>query len=349
MKREPERNTRQVDAFTALLSIIDFIDHEMPGMKSLVELKSRLVIWRKTHGFGKVSEEIGAAELARRTKVDKADIKKRLRPHEPHELAGIKVEPQRAGDVQLRTVYSLPVNDRVRAQLAKAKLTTDAKKQNPPTPGGKFPPPHRGENPPTQSEVQSESSISNQEHTHTSDYPPKNRTSDSQVGSAREAPFVKPPWNDAGFAAVERVLTSYMEDVPPPDYIVRSCLEAGADAGKTPEQVCGLLKYLFQKYPPGKPSGPRTWGWFPTVIKKRSEEEYAQVAAAETAPKHWTEIAVPQNPELERGIETLELPGASRSIAESSICPRCGGSVVRYTDGTIEDCMCKGRNRGAQV
>ncbi len=69
-------------------------------MHFAVDLKPALVIWRKTHGFGKTRETIGATELATRTKTGRANIKKRLRPHEPHEFAGIKVEPQteNAGD-----------------------------------------------------------------------------------------------------------------------------------------------------------------------------------------------------------------------------------------------------------
>lgn len=340
-----EKKSREVDPFTALLSILDFIDHEMPGMKSLVALKSWLVLWRKTHGFGKVSEEIGATELARRTKVNRADIKKRLRPHEPHELAGVKVEPQHEGRQQRRTVYSLPVNNRVQSQLANAKLTADAKKQNPPTPGGKSPPPPRGGNPPTQSEVQSESCTSNQEHIHTSDYPPKNQNSDSPSSSGRE-PWSRPPWNDADFATVERALQQYMDDDNPPDYIVRSCLEVGFEAGKTADQICELLKSLFRKYPPGKRGGPRKWGWFPAVIKERFANENAWIEAAKAPIPHLSEIAIPRNPELERGIEALELAHAERSIAESVLCRRCGDTLIRYSDGTITACKCRGRISG---
>jgi hypothetical protein len=45
---------------------------------------------------------------------------------------------------------------------------------------------------------------------------------------------------------------------------------------------------------------------------------------------------------VDQGIAAIELPDASRSIAESVRCDRCGGqALVRYTDGTIEGCKCR--------
>src|SRR5579872_2551390 len=188
---------REVDVFTAHLAIIDFIDNVMPQIRSPILLKSALVIWRKTHGFGKISEEIGATELARRTKVDRSDIKKALQPSEPHEMIGFRVEPQSDRRQQLRTVYSFPIPSRVREQIAKAaESKAAAKRKNPPTPGGDLPPLTRGETPPTQSEVYSESCSSNPVHARTSDYLPMKRDADSESWSTPETHSSNPRWND---------------------------------------------------------------------------------------------------------------------------------------------------------
>ncbi len=45
---------RTIDIFTALVAIVDFIDNDLPKLRSSTDLKAALVIWRKTHGWGLV-------------------------------------------------------------------------------------------------------------------------------------------------------------------------------------------------------------------------------------------------------------------------------------------------------
>lgn len=69
-------------------------------------------------------------------------------------------------------------------------------------------------------------------------------------------------------------------------------------------------------------------------------------------PGHLAEPPSPPSPDehrtesevLSRGIETIELADARRSIVASVGCNSCGGeALVRYTDGTIEACDCRPR------
>ncbi len=56
-----------VDPFTAYLSVIDFIDRHMAACTG-AEVKVFLYIWRRTHGFGKLSDAIGLSQMCRGTK-----------------------------------------------------------------------------------------------------------------------------------------------------------------------------------------------------------------------------------------------------------------------------------------
>lgn len=52
----------------------------------------------------------------------------------------------------------------------------------------------------------------------------------------------------------------------PDDGLVDLCFEASG--GATAQEIQGLLRHLYQnQQAPEYPSGPRSWGWFPTVIR----------------------------------------------------------------------------------
>lgn len=90
---------------------------------------------------------------------------------------------------------------------------------------------------------------------------------------------------------------------------------------------------------------PKNQNWFLTVIEN------------EFFPGHLPEPPAPpqldyhaESEMMNRGIDALELPDASRSIVESVLCHDCGGqAVVEYTDGTVEGCRCRDREAGASV
>lgn len=123
---KPKRSYREIDTFTALLAIIDFIDNEMPTLRSVTDVKIALVLLRKTFGWGRRSEEIGATELGLRAGVDKDVLKNRISPL----CARLGVtreqrtsESKSGNMVPLRTRYEWPINDRVRKMLDKKPST----------------------------------------------------------------------------------------------------------------------------------------------------------------------------------------------------------------------------------
>jgi len=125
----PKSDVREVDTFAAYLAIIDFIDNDMPKLRSIAELRTALVIWRQTHGWHKLSDQIGITQLAKKTQTDPKAIGRALSGKRPGGKAGTPLaekigifrqqERDAAGDLA-RTPYTWPINDRVRAQLEKA-------------------------------------------------------------------------------------------------------------------------------------------------------------------------------------------------------------------------------------
>jgi hypothetical protein len=118
---------REVDIFTAYLTILDLIDHEMPGLKTLGELRTLLVLWRKTHAWGKLSEQIGTTELVRRTNLDRVTVRRSV-----HKIAASGFITVEAPQVRLesgsvmheRKEFTWPINSRVKEALVKASSAT---------------------------------------------------------------------------------------------------------------------------------------------------------------------------------------------------------------------------------
>ena len=118
--RSPGRNIGKSPPFTALLSIIDFIDRDMPRIENIGELKAALVIWRKTHGWGKLSERIGTTELQRRTGLARSTIQRNVGALK-FLVAAEPTKTTRGGNtLHLCRILSWPINDRAFEQIAKA-------------------------------------------------------------------------------------------------------------------------------------------------------------------------------------------------------------------------------------
>jgi len=145
---KPKGESREVDYFTAEVLMNDFIDNEMRRLKP-AELKLALVIWRKTIGWGKFSETIGAIELRKRAKLNKDTVKDTIKAL--CDKVGIKYEQARENGVLLRRRYTWPMNERVRAVIEKAREGREVGGKLPPTPRGQTTPDGGGQNPPTQS------------------------------------------------------------------------------------------------------------------------------------------------------------------------------------------------------
>jgi hypothetical protein len=147
-------------------------------------------------------------------------------------------------------------------------------------------------------------------------------------------------WTQRELAEVRRRIAAFWGREPEEGFEVSVMLRA---RGASAANVCDLLdrKYANPKCRPGGRLAPKNQNWFLTVIEN------------EFAPGHLPEpTAVPKREDhvetemINRGIETIELPDAPRSIVESVRCNRCGGqALVRFTDGTFEGCGC-GNGRG---
>lgn len=121
-----EHNTREVEPFTAYLAMIDFIDNEMPNLGSLAELRTALVIWRQTHGWGKLTDSIGITQFVKKTASDPKAISRALSGWRQGGKTGAPLAEQigvvrrqtreTAGDLA-RTQYTWPINRRVREKL----------------------------------------------------------------------------------------------------------------------------------------------------------------------------------------------------------------------------------------
>jgi phage replication O-like protein O len=138
VKPPKKRTPKEVDYFTGVVMLNDFIDYEMPHLKP-AEVKLALVIFRKTIGWGKFSDQIGTTQFCKLAKLDKDTVKDAI--HNVCEKVGIMTEQQRENGVLPRRRYTWPMNERVKATLDK----TQGKKG-----GGQITPEGGGQNPPTQ-------------------------------------------------------------------------------------------------------------------------------------------------------------------------------------------------------
>jgi hypothetical protein len=138
-QRSRQRMPREVDFFTAVVMMNDFIDNEMPYLKP-AQVKLALVILRKTIGWGKYSDEIGTKQFCILAKLDRDTVKDAI--HNVCEKVGIMIEQKRENKVLSRRRYTWPKNERVRATLEKVGQRQKG--------GGQNTPQSEGDNPPTQ-------------------------------------------------------------------------------------------------------------------------------------------------------------------------------------------------------
>jgi 5-methylcytosine-specific restriction endonuclease McrA len=132
----------------------DFIDNVMPTLGPS-EIKLALVIWRKTIGWGRLSEQIGTRELCKRGKLNKYTVKDTISGL--CEKAGITKEQKRECGVLSRRRFTWPMNKRVTAVIAQArrdwvggKVPPTPEGQTTPEDGGEIDPEGGGPSPPTQ-------------------------------------------------------------------------------------------------------------------------------------------------------------------------------------------------------
>jgi Bacteriophage replication protein O len=138
-QRSQSKTPREVNFFTAVVMMNDFIDNEMPNLKP-AELRLALTIWRKTIGWGKLSDQIGTKQFCKVANLNRDTVKDSI--HTACEKVGIVTEQKRENGVVSRRRYTWPKNDRVKATLDEV-----SQRQNG---GGQNTPQSEGDNPPTQ-------------------------------------------------------------------------------------------------------------------------------------------------------------------------------------------------------
>jgi hypothetical protein len=286
-------DTRDVDAFTAYLAMIDLIDNEMPNVATLGELRTLLTIWRKTHGWGKVADEIGTTELERRTGLDRSTVRRSVKGIAKAGYVVVedsRVELASGAALHRRKKFTWPINERVKEVLAKAKASQDPNCEVVGT-SRTYPRVHDAptrwvKDAPTQSSISSESCAP--QSCNSDEQPTKRKERDSQAGcgprTIDETPKAQTrprrpssegsrhyPAADLGWMAdaLNRYggkpsMSEFMRQSAPPN-IIRMCLKA---ADGTPLRDIGeILRHrCFNGCLPGRSKGPRGWGWFPTVI-----------------------------------------------------------------------------------
>jgi hypothetical protein len=148
MAAPKKRLAREVDYFTAVVMMNDFVDRVLPSLKP-AEAKLLLVIWRKTIGWNKLSEEIGTKELSNRARLDRDTVKDTIRS--ACQKGGVVIEQEKENGVLSRRRYTWPINERVAATLDKTYKGSGVGGKLPPTHRGQNTPEGEGQNPPTQS------------------------------------------------------------------------------------------------------------------------------------------------------------------------------------------------------
>ena len=131
MAGKSEAHSREVEIFTAWLTMLDFIDYDLPKIKTLGELRTRLVVWRKTHGWGKLSEEIGITEFMKLTGSDRGTVRRSVQQIPCREscikVESPKIDLESGAVLNLRKRFTFAVNDRVKAIQSRVKSkATDA-------------------------------------------------------------------------------------------------------------------------------------------------------------------------------------------------------------------------------
>jgi hypothetical protein len=323
-----QSSAREIGAFAAYVAILDFIDHAMPGVRTLGELRTLLVIWRKTHGWGKLSEKIGTTELEKRTNLDRGTVRRsvqKIAQGSDITVESSKLKVDSGAEVHRRKRFTWPINSRVKAKLIKAGTRTDEG-----VVGASCTYPQVNDAPtdwvnpaPTQSGTESRTF-----RTNTSDYRRTNRTDrHSHVSSTREMTGKElgnqtqrlKPSASAGLCCDSKEERAWMSDVlrsygrrrtmcehmqeDPPPQIVQQCLEAAY--GVPLRDIREILDHrCTRRCEPGTRKGPNSWGWFPAVIGNAIRARRDQEAAAQdpSRKKHWREYNIPSDPEMVRAI-----------------------------------------------
>jgi hypothetical protein len=152
-------------------------------------------------------------------------------------------------------------------------------------------------------------------------------------------PTIAPPkngWTREELAQVRDRIVAFWGREPEEGFEDSIMLRA---RGASAAAVCELLdqKLANKKLRVGGRNAPRNQNWFLAVI----ENEFTPGDLPEPPSPIGLDKLRSDEEILGRGIETIELPDASRSIVESVACSVCGGvALVRYTDGTVEGCRC---------
>jgi hypothetical protein len=297
---EDFKPAREVDAFTALLSIVDFIDHDLSEIQSLTELKIALVIWRKTHGWGKTADAIGDRELCGRVGMNRRNMQ-RLGKLGSYATA----ERAMSGRNRCRTVYHWPVNERVRGAVEKAREGGIIKTPPPGVQG--TPPPWR--------------------HKYATQSIPDQSVSESERSKSDFCPSIaKNSDEQAGLALVRTAVAEFMEAKPAevPDHIPTEILR---EAGAPVAEVLDFLAHKKLRYGPGTRHAPREWGWFPTVVRAEfNRRREAAKARAESPTAHWSDYVPPDHPV---DWSAIELPDADPPPAPRPHHMEHGGAVLR--------------------
>jgi hypothetical protein len=250
---------REVSVYDAYRAMLAFIDNELPRIRRLLELKAILVIWRKTYGWGKFVEEIGAAEFAKRAGADKERMKEVLADMPAGWAERRQKITEKGKPVKLRTRYGFPLAREQQATLACDRQATLVRKK------GATPSPPTGA---TQSNTESRS-----EDCGTSKSSPTHFQSHRSNVGGRSTDEPRKTFTQEERGWMTRALGSFGQRVQmrrymgqePPEVIVEKSLKA-AD-GVDLQDVGDLLRRLCLKgFEPGSATGPKGWGWFVAVI-----------------------------------------------------------------------------------
>jgi hypothetical protein len=315
-KEESAEKGWRVSAYAAYLALLDFIDNELHYMRTRGELVAHLIVWRKTHGWGKICDAIGANEFERRTGLDALTVRKGLdlMAEQGVVLTESTVQTTAAGnELNARRRYTWPLNARVQKLLETQETQsmrvgeriTHPSVRNQPTPGLES-------NPLNQVPV---NKVSDQS-TKTTDYQPTNRKRrDSSAGSDADATEPKRTFTEQQRAWMADALARYgdpsqMRSVmgeEPPAAIVEQCLQA-AD-GLALQDIGNLLVHRCQHgCKPRMQKGPRGWAWFPAVIRNAAKE-YREVEQASAKPARLSDYPVSIDPAILRGAEAFGFTG----------------------------------------
>jgi hypothetical protein len=161
-----------------------------------------------------------------------------------------------------------------------------------------------------------------------------------QPGVMRQGEGGSHSWTKDQLAEVRHRIVAYWGREPEQGFEVSVMLRA---RGAIAAEVCSLLdrKFANRNLRVGGRYAPKSQNWFLTVIENEFMPGHLPECPSALSPP-------PQESEretLDRGIETIELAHAPRSIVESVICNRCGrAGLVLYTDGSIDSCGCDQKN-----